>query len=142
MPQQTPTTRRSPARSDVLIVGAGPAGLSLAISLAGAGFTATVLDQQPEAALADPAPDGREIALTHPSGDTLRRLGSWQHLAPHEIGRIREAQVHDGPVGLRSALELDAVGSGCDHLGWRPRCWWPRTAASRPRGGSWASAPA
>ncbi|RYF28192.1 MAG: FAD-dependent hydroxylase [Comamonadaceae bacterium] len=110
--------RTSPSNSDVLIVGAGPAGLSLAISLAHAGFTATVLDQQPEAALARPAPDGREIALTHPSGDTLRRLGSWQHLAEHEIGRIREAQVHDGPVGMRSALELDAVGSGCDHLGW------------------------
>lgn len=117
MSQQT--SNRSPqSSSDVLIVGAGPAGLSLAISLAHAGFTATVLDQQPEAALAQPAPDGREIALTHPSGDTLRRLGSWQRLADHEIGRIREAQVHDGPVGLRSALELDAVGSGCDHLGW------------------------
>ena len=45
--------------SDVLIVGAGPAGLSLAISLAQAGFTATVLDQNPTAALEHPAPYGR-----------------------------------------------------------------------------------
>ena len=63
--------------SDVLIVGAGPAGLSLAISLAQAGFTATVLDQNPTAALEQPAPDGREIALTHPSAATLQRLGTW-----------------------------------------------------------------
>ena len=53
--------------SDVLIVGAGPAGLSLAISLAKAGFTATVLDQNPTATLEQPAPAGREIALPHPS---------------------------------------------------------------------------
>ena len=62
--------------SDVLIVGAGPAGLSLAISLAQAGLRATVVEQQSAASLAHPAPDGREIALTHPSADTLRRLGS------------------------------------------------------------------
>jgi len=103
---------------DVLIVGAGPAGLSLATALGQAGLQVTVLERQDEAALADPAPDGREIALTHPSADLLRRLGSWQRLASHEIGRIAEAQVHDGPVGHRPALELTARGSGAAHLGW------------------------
>jgi 2-polyprenyl-6-methoxyphenol hydroxylase-like FAD-dependent oxidoreductase len=44
--------------TDVLIVGGGPAGLSLAIALAQAGLQATVLEQQGAAALADPAPDG------------------------------------------------------------------------------------
>lgn len=93
---------------DVLIVGAGPAGLSLAISLAQAGFTATVVEQQAEATLAAPAPDGREIALTHPSRATLQRLGSWAELADGEVGAICEAQVHDGPLGQHSALQLDA----------------------------------
>ena len=95
--------------SDVLIVGAGPAGLSLAISLAQAGVTATVVEQQADTALAQPAPDGREIALTHPSRATLQRLGSWAHLAGHEVGRIAEAQVHDGPLGRHSALQLNAA---------------------------------
>ncbi|MBD9404945.1 5-demethoxyubiquinol-8 5-hydroxylase UbiM [Acidovorax sp. ACV02] len=95
--------------SDVLIVGAGPAGLSLAISLAQAGFTATVVEQQGDRALAQPAPDGREIALTHPSRATLQRLGSWAHLANHEVGQIAEAQVHDGPLGRHSALQLNAA---------------------------------
>lgn len=94
--------------SDVLIVGAGPAGLSLAISLAQAGFTATVVEQQPESALAHPAPDGREIALTHPSRATLQRLGTWAQLADHEVGQIHQAQVHDGPLGHHSALQLSA----------------------------------
>ena len=93
--------------SDVLIVGAGPAGLSLATSLAQAGFTATVVEQQSDSALAAPAPDGREIALTHPSRDTLQRLGSWGLLAAHEVGTICEAQVHDGPLGQHSALQLN-----------------------------------
>ena len=95
--------------SDVLIVGAGPAGLSLAISLAKDGFTATVVEQQADTALAQHAPDGREIALTHPSRATLQRLGSWAHLAGHEVGRIAEAQVHDGPLGRHSALQLNAA---------------------------------
>ena len=123
MPPESPAHRNSPsaAPTDVLIVGAGPAGLSLAASLGQAGFRVTVLDQQDEASLASPAPDGREIALTHPSGDTLRRLGSWQRLAAHEIGRVTEAQVHDGPVCQHAALQLTAPGahrSGDDHLGW------------------------
>mgnify|MGYP000214462721 FL=1 len=108
----------SASTSDVLIVGGGPAGLSLAIALAQAGLQATVLEQQGAAALAEPAPDGREIALTHPSVATLKRLGSWQGLAPHEIGLLRQAQVHDGPVGQREGMTLNAQGTGCDNLGW------------------------
>ena len=104
--------------SDVLIVGAGPAGLSLSIALAQAGLRSTLVEQQPEEALAAPAPDGREIALTHPSVATLQRLGSWQRLAEHEVGLLREAQVHDGPVGQRSAMQLHADGTGVQHLGW------------------------
>ena len=60
--------------TDVLIVGAGPAGLSLALALSHAGLHATVLEQQSLPALAQPAPDGREIALTQPSVQTLQRL--------------------------------------------------------------------
>lgn len=103
--------------TDVLIVGAGPAGLSLAISLAHAGLQVTVLEQQSEAQLAQPAPDGREIALTHPSVQTLQRLGTWQLLEPHELGMIRDAIVHDGPVGQRATLDILAEGSGSEFLG-------------------------
>jgi ubiquinone biosynthesis UbiH/UbiF/VisC/COQ6 family hydroxylase len=103
--------------SDVLIVGAGPAGLSLAISLARAGFTAAVLDQNEASALQQPAPDGREIALTHPSVATLQRLGSWAGLAGDEIGHIRAAHVHDGPVGAHAALQLQVPPSPGTHTG-------------------------
>lgn len=98
-------------QSDVLIVGAGPAGLSLAIALAQAGFTATVVEQQAQEALAGPTPDGREIALTHPSVATLQRLGTWAGLQDHERGMVREAQVHDGPLGRHGPLHLH-TGAG------------------------------
>lgn len=98
---------------EVLIVGAGPTGLAMAIALADAGFAATVLDQQSRDALAAPAEDGREIALTHSSVETLRALGLWQRLRPEEIGRIREARVTDGG-GHDAALHFKAR----DPLGW------------------------
>lgn len=107
----------STTHSDVLIAGAGPAGLALATGLAQAGLSATLVEQQPLAALLDPAPDGREIALTHSSAAQLQRLGSWGRLAPHELGRIVAAQVHDGPLGAQRAMRLSAQGTGLDALG-------------------------
>lgn len=102
-----------PLEHEVSIVGAGPAGLAVAIALADAGFTATVIDLQPRAALAAPPEDGREIALTHSSADTLRALGLWQRLRPDETGRIREARVIDGD---RHDASLDFKARGA--LGW------------------------
>ena len=103
------------APADVLIVGAGPAGLALALALAERGFAPTVLEAQPAAVLADPAPDGRGIALTHRAEAILQRLGLWDRLPADEVAPLREAVVYDGsdPRPLR----FDARGSGTDALG-------------------------
>lgn len=98
---------------EVAIVGAGPVGLAMAIALADAGIAVTVIDLQPRAALAEPPDDGREIALTHSSVETLRTLGLWQRLHADEIGRIREARVIDGD---RHDASLDFKARGA--LGW------------------------
>lgn len=86
----------SPHHADVLIVGAGPAGLGLAACLANRGLQVAVLEQQPESAVVDPRPDGRDIALTHRSVGILQRLGQWDRLATDQIAPIRKARVFNG----------------------------------------------
>lgn len=89
--------------ADVLIVGAGPAGLSLACALADAGFAPLLLEQQDRPALEAPPEDGREIALTHRARAVMQRLGLWDRLvAADDISPLREARVADGdrPAGL------------------------------------------
>ena len=78
---------------DIAIVGAGPAGLCLARSLSGNGLSILLIDRQPLAAVAEPAEDGREIALTHASRAELQRLGMWSRIDPQEVSPLRDAQV-------------------------------------------------
>ncbi|TXI50669.1 MAG: 5-demethoxyubiquinol-8 5-hydroxylase UbiM [Lysobacter sp.] len=103
-------------RFDIVVVGAGPAGLCFARSLAGSGLKIALVERQPRAALADPVDDGREIALTHRSHRLMRQLGLWPHLAPDECAALRDALVLDGDEtdGLRFRHE----DSGHSQLGW------------------------
>jgi ubiquinone biosynthesis UbiH/UbiF/VisC/COQ6 family hydroxylase len=97
------STRSDLFDADVLIVGAGPAGLALAAALADIGQRPLVLERQPLAALAAPAEDGREIALTHRARSILQSLGWWDRLPAADIAPLNEARVADGdkPASLR-----------------------------------------
>ncbi len=90
---------------DVVIVGAGPAGLCLARALAPLGLRLAVVERQPRASLADPPFDGREIALTHASMRLLRDLGIWQRLPADGIHPLRRARVMDR--GLAQAMVVE-----------------------------------
>ncbi|MBT9595931.1 MAG: 5-demethoxyubiquinol-8 5-hydroxylase UbiM [Vitreoscilla sp.] len=98
------------------IVGAGPAGLALAVALAASGIPSTVLEQAPLASLADPPEDGRDIALTHRSRRILESLGIWDRLPADEIAPLRRAQVSTG--GSPFVLPFDAHAQGHEALGW------------------------
>ncbi len=101
---------------DVVVVGAGPAGLSFARSLADTGLSLALVEQQPQTALADPGFDGREIALTHASRQIMQGIGLWQRLPPAEISSLRSARVMNGssPFALGFAAERENVAE----LGW------------------------
>jgi ubiquinone biosynthesis UbiH/UbiF/VisC/COQ6 family hydroxylase len=55
-----------------------------------------LIDREPKAALAAPAYDGREIALTQTSIARLKQLGAWEHLAETEIAPLARAEVLNG----------------------------------------------
>ncbi|MCC6248456.1 MAG: 5-demethoxyubiquinol-8 5-hydroxylase UbiM [Rubrivivax sp.] len=109
-------TASTDSSSDVLIVGAGPAGLALAAALADAGLGVCVLEQAPRAAIAEPAEDGREIALTHRARAIMERLGLWSRVPAGEIAPLVEARVLDGDSP--AALRFMSQGTGLDALGW------------------------
>ncbi len=104
------------SRFDIVVVGAGPAGLSFACSLAGSGLSVALVEPQLRAALADPADDGREIALTHRSRRLMQDLGLWHRLADAEIATLRDALVLDG--GDTDGLFFRHEDSGQSQLGW------------------------
>ncbi len=101
---------------DVAIVGAGPAGLALALALTGSNLSVCLFEHHSEIDLARPAADGREIALTHASRRALETLGVWDRLPPEEIAVLKDARVFDGPSLLALKLESSYARKPC--LGW------------------------
>lgn len=101
---------------DVLIAGAGPAGLCLARALSGCGLRIGLVEPQPEATLADPPFDGREIALTQHSARILRTLGVWDQLGSANLSPLRDARIFDGPSP--DALVISHARTRHGELGW------------------------
>ncbi|MBN6149070.1 5-demethoxyubiquinol-8 5-hydroxylase UbiM [Xanthomonas sp. AmX2] len=101
---------------DIAIVGAGPAGLCFARSLAGSGLSLALIDPQPRAVLAAAAFDGREIALTHASRALLEQLDVWSRIDPEDISPLRDARVMNGPSPF--ALTFAPTQRERGDLGW------------------------
>src|SRR5690606_8522857 len=101
---------------DVAIVGAGPAGLCFARSLAGSGLSVAVVEKQPLEAISVPGFDGREIALTHDSRGILEQLGLWERFDPADVSELRDARVSDGDSA--HALRISASDGRHERLGW------------------------
>ena len=95
---------------DVVVAGAGPVGLAFAASMANTGLRIALVDPQAEGALADPADDGREIALTDRSMAMLTRLGAWAKVPACDIAPLRRMQVLNGPSGYAMQFGEDGAG--------------------------------
>ena len=80
----------------IIIIGAGPAGLSFARSLADTDIKVTLVERLPKTVLANPEWDGREIALTHLSVKLMQQNGSWERLPEDGVSWIKQAKVLDG----------------------------------------------
>ncbi len=96
---------------DVLIVGGGLNGPTLALALASAGVTSLVLDAAPRAEIARADFDGRAYALALSSRRMLAALGLWRDLEP-KAQAINEIKISDGKAGQGAApwfLHFDAA---------------------------------
>jgi ubiquinone biosynthesis UbiH/UbiF/VisC/COQ6 family hydroxylase len=102
--------------ADVIIVGAGPAGLCLAKSLSGRKLKILLIEQQDRETLEAPVFDGREIALTQHSATLLKGLGLWELMDGKDIAPLKDAKVIDGP-NIFSMTIGHELGKGSE-LGW------------------------
>jgi len=101
---------------DILVVGAGPAGLSFARSLKDSGLNMLVIEKAPLDDLRNPALDGREIALTHLSVKLMKDLGAWARIPAESISPIRAAKVLNGNSSY--FLDFNSKNVSGDALGY------------------------
>ncbi|MEQ8345772.1 MAG: UbiH/UbiF/VisC/COQ6 family ubiquinone biosynthesis hydroxylase [Sneathiellaceae bacterium] len=81
-------------RGDILVVGAGLVGMTMAIALARAGADVVLVDRAPLDLQQRPDFDGRASAIAQANVRYLTSLGVWQRLPP--TAPIREIRVSDG----------------------------------------------
>ena len=101
---------------DVVIIGAGPAGLSFACSLAEKKIRTLIVEKSSIESISNPQPDGREIAITHQSRKILNELGVWPLIDEDEVSLLKEAKVYSG--SSNSLLDFDAKKSSIEALGY------------------------
>lgn len=110
----TPTSPFA-ANGNVLIVGGGLVGASLAIALDAAGCRVTLVEAAAPRADAQPSYDERNLALARATVNGLDAIGVWSLVAA-QATPIRH--IHVSRAGEFGSARLDAARHGVDALGW------------------------
>ena len=100
--------------ADILIIGGGPVGGSLACALASAGMTSLIVDRAPAENQVAPTFDGRTTAIAQAPKKMLERIGLWDALG-EAVSPILDIRVADGRSRL--FLHYDHEDVGEDALG-------------------------
>lgn len=111
------TSGREPARAidaDVLVVGGGIVGCTVACALGQAGFSVVLADRERWERFTDPRFDGRAFAIALASRRMFEGLGVWRH-AGREAAAILEIRVSER--GSRKYLHYDHREVGPEPFG-------------------------
>ncbi|MDP2699033.1 2-octaprenyl-6-methoxyphenyl hydroxylase [Thalassospira sp.] len=100
--------------ADVVIVGGGLAGASMALALAHGGLRAVVIDRDDPKTLMAANYDGRTCAIAAASRKVLEVIGAWQHMAD-DAEPILDIRIADGQSPL--FLHYDHKDVGNEALG-------------------------
>jgi 2-octaprenyl-6-methoxyphenol hydroxylase len=100
---------------NVLIIGGGLVGASLAIALDAAGIAATLVETAAPRADAQPSYDERNLALARATVNGLDAIGVWRHAVAHATP-IRH--IHVSRSGEFGTARIDAEKHGVDALGY------------------------
>ena len=101
--------------ADLVIVGAGPVGSTLALALAGAGLDVVALDARAQGATLR---GDRSLALSHGARLILERLGVWRALESVRGAVTPITRIDVSQAGGLGAAELDATDAGVPALGY------------------------
>ena len=104
-----------PREVDVVIVGGGLVGLSLARALAGSGLSLALVEPQPLAPLPeDDSWDSRIYAVSPGNASFLNRCGAWERLPAERVTRVEAMKIYgDEPA---ACLEFSAYDAGLREL--------------------------
>lgn len=99
---------------DVLIVGGGLVGASLAIALDGSGLRVALIEAVPPRLDREPSYDERNLALARATVNALEALGVWPHVAARAAAIRR---IHVSRQGEFGAARFDVARHGIDAFG-------------------------
>ncbi len=100
---------------DVVIVGGGMVGASLALALSGSGLRILLIEATPPESAAQPSFDERSTALGNASRRIFQQLGVWEQIA-REAAAIRT--IHVSEAGRFGFARLDAREQDVDAFGY------------------------
>ncbi|MDE2084571.1 MAG: 2-octaprenyl-6-methoxyphenyl hydroxylase [Xanthomonadaceae bacterium] len=99
---------------DVLIVGGGLVGASLAIALDGSGLRVALAEAAPPKVDLQPSYDERNLALARATVNALEALGVWAHCG---VRATPIRKIHVSRQGEFGVVRLDAARHGVDAFG-------------------------
>ncbi len=101
---------------DILIVGGGMVGASLALALRHSGLRLGVIEAVPYGAVAQPSYDDRSVALAYGSRRIYTGMGVWQRIEQAGVTPIRRIHVSDR--GHFGSARLDSAAMGVEAMGY------------------------